>query len=80
MITCLRTPPRYLCGWVEPVIGCVAIKVDQLIGSEWLETSGELSVACAEPIAVRWWGDYVTYSVHIVEAEGDYYNLQVCWD
>jgi hypothetical protein len=68
-------------GLVEPYHGCVGIKTEKKNGSRWIETTGKIYRACAGGYAwADWWGPYMTYSIDIVEAAGDYYDMQVCWD
>jgi hypothetical protein len=69
-------------GVVEPIRGCVALKVESWNGSDWQHIRKEVAQACVGSLAIaKAYGASQTYSFDVDEvAAGDKYILEACWE
>jgi hypothetical protein len=66
-------------GRVEPLRGCVNIKTEKWNG-RWHSGRVAREVCAGDVGWVEWWAIQRLYSVDIFKAEGDKYDLTVCYD
>lgn len=67
-------------GTVEPHRGCVNLKTEKWNGINW-HTGKVARDVCVGFVGLsHWWGNYAKYSVDVVKAEGNKYDLRACWN
>jgi hypothetical protein len=70
---------KKLAGRVEPSRGCVNIKSEKWNG-RWHSGKVARDICVGWEGLVQWWGIQRLYSVDVFKAEGDNYDLRVCYD
>jgi hypothetical protein len=68
-------------GYVGQITGCIALNVEKWNGTAFSDGGYEPSRPCTGNASrIAWWGTFTPYKVVVFEAEGDTFNLTVCWD